>query len=95
MFVVCWDLLSLKLVRNNDKALRFHTHIKRFGCEGDYMLTITKREQVGSIQDKAIYRVGAFQILPLAENLAGLNEEQVHFMYFTLESVMDTDKWGD
>lgn len=43
---------------------------------GDYMLTITKREQIGSIQDKAIYRVGAFQILPLAENLAGLNEEQ-------------------
>lgn len=52
------------------------------------MLTITKREQIGSIHDKAIYRVGAFQILPLAENLAGLNEAQVHFTYFTFERVM-------
>lgn len=95
MFMVCWVLLSLKLVRDNDKAFRFCMHVKRFAYEGDYMLTITKREQIGSIQDKAIYRVGAFQILPLAENLAGLNEEQVHFLYLTFDSVMDTDKWGD
>ncbi|KAI7879226.1 SacI homology domain-containing protein [Mucor mucedo] len=43
---------------------------------GDYMLTITKREQIGTIYGKAIYRVGAFQILPLAENLSSLNENQ-------------------
>jgi hypothetical protein len=41
------------------------------------MLTITKREQIGSIHGKAIYRVGAFQILPLAQNLSKLNEDQV------------------
>jgi hypothetical protein len=48
-----------------------------FFFEGDYMLTITKREQIGSIHGKAIYRVGAFQILPLAQNLSKLNENQV------------------
>ena len=47
--------------------------------KGDYMLTITKREQIGSIRGKAIYRVGAFQILPLASGLAGLNENQVNY----------------
>ncbi|KAI8640444.1 SacI homology domain-containing protein [Parasitella parasitica] len=43
---------------------------------GDYMLTITKREQIGSIQGKFIYRVGGFQILPLAQDLGKLNEDQ-------------------
>ncbi|KAI8382402.1 SacI homology domain-containing protein [Blakeslea trispora] len=43
---------------------------------GEYMLTITKREKVGLIQDKVIYRVGAFQILPLAHNMNSLNEEK-------------------
>lgn len=41
------------------------------------MLTITKREQIGTIQGKSIYRVGGFQILPLAQNLSNLNENQV------------------
>jgi hypothetical protein len=41
------------------------------------MLTITKREHIGFIHGKAIYRVAAFQILPLAENLSTLNENQV------------------
>lgn len=41
------------------------------------MLTITKREQIGTIHGKAIYRIGAFQILPLADNLNSLNENQV------------------
>lgn len=44
---------------------------------GDYMLTITEREIVGSIKGKNIYRVGAFQILPLAKHLDTLTEEQV------------------
>ncbi|KAL7312039.1 Phosphoinositide phosphatase sac1 [Mucor circinelloides] len=43
---------------------------------GDYMLTITKREQIGTIQGKAIYRVGGFQILPLAQDLSKLTENQ-------------------
>lgn len=43
---------------------------------GDYMLTITEREIVGSIKGKNIYRVGAFQILPLAKHLDTLTEEQ-------------------
>ncbi|OBZ91577.1 Phosphatidylinositide phosphatase SAC1 [Choanephora cucurbitarum] len=43
---------------------------------GEYLLTITKREKVGSIQDKVIYRVGAFQILPLPHNMNKLNEER-------------------
>ncbi|KAI8376741.1 SacI homology domain-containing protein [Choanephora cucurbitarum] len=43
---------------------------------GEYLLTITKREKVGSIQDKVIYRVGAFQILPLPHNMNKLNEEK-------------------
>lgn len=42
------------------------------------MLVITKREQIGSIHGKGIYRIGAFQILPLAQNLSSLNEEQVN-----------------
>lgn len=46
---------------------------------GDYMLTITKREQIGTIQGKAIYRVGGFQILPLAQDLSKLTENQVRF----------------
>lgn len=41
------------------------------------MLTITKREQIGTVHGKAIYRIGAFQILPLADNLNSLNENQV------------------
>lgn len=41
------------------------------------MLTITKREQIGSVHGKAIYRIGAFQILPLAQNLNNLDENQV------------------
>lgn len=44
---------------------------------GDYMMTITKREQIGTIQGKAIYRVGGFQILPLAQDTSRLSEEQV------------------
>ncbi|KAF1799276.1 SacI homology domain-containing protein [Mucor lusitanicus] len=43
---------------------------------GDYMMTITKREQIGTIQGKAIYRVGGFQILPLAQDTSRLSEEQ-------------------
>jgi len=43
------------------------------------MLTITKREQIGTIQGKAIYRVGGFQILPLAQDLSKLTENQVRF----------------
>ncbi|CEP14242.1 hypothetical protein [Parasitella parasitica] len=43
---------------------------------GDYMLTITRREQIGAIQGKSIYRVGGFQILPLAQDLSKLDEEQ-------------------
>ncbi|GAN04253.1 conserved hypothetical protein [Mucor ambiguus] len=43
---------------------------------GDYMMTITKREQIGTIQGKAIYRVGGFQILPLAQDTSRLNENQ-------------------
>lgn len=42
------------------------------------MLTITKREQIGTTRGKAIYRVGAFQILPLAQSLTGLDENQVN-----------------
>lgn len=45
------------------------------------MLTITKREQIGTIRGKTIYRVGAFQIFPLAENLSGLNENQVRHKF--------------
>ena len=48
------------------------------------MLTITKREKVGSIQDKVIYRVGAFQILPLPHNMNKLNEEKVNKIRRTL-----------
>ncbi len=44
---------------------------------GDYMLTITEREVVGSIKGKSIYRIGAFQILPLARHLDALSEEEV------------------
>lgn len=44
---------------------------------GDYMLTITEREVVGSIKGKNIYRIGAFQILPLARHLDALSEEEV------------------
>ncbi|KAG1141427.1 hypothetical protein G6F37_005868 [Rhizopus arrhizus] len=43
---------------------------------GDYMLTITEREVVGSIKGKSIYRIGAFQILPLARHLDALSEEE-------------------
>ncbi|GAA5806732.1 hypothetical protein MFLAVUS_000080 [Mucor flavus] len=43
---------------------------------GDYMLIITKREKIGAIHNKAIYRVAGFQILPLASNLSKLNETQ-------------------
>ncbi|KAI9472050.1 MAG: SacI homology domain-containing protein [Benjaminiella poitrasii] len=43
---------------------------------GDYLLTITQRELVGSIRGKSIYRVGSFQVLPLAHNLNKLNENQ-------------------
>ncbi|KAI9344770.1 SacI homology domain-containing protein [Pilaira anomala] len=43
---------------------------------GDYMIVITKREKIGTIRNKSIYRVAAFQILPLASNLSGLNEDQ-------------------
>ncbi|KAI8878461.1 hypothetical protein K501DRAFT_195846 [Backusella circina FSU 941] len=43
---------------------------------GDYMLTITKRDLISSIQGKNIYRVAAFQILPLALNENQLSENQ-------------------
>ncbi|KAG2231346.1 SacI homology domain-containing protein [Thamnidium elegans] len=43
---------------------------------GDYMLIITKREKIGTIHNKTIYRVAGFQILPLASNLSNLNETQ-------------------
>ncbi|KAK4509993.1 uncharacterized protein ATC70_006162 [Mucor velutinosus] len=43
---------------------------------GDYMMTITKREQIGTIQGKAIYRVSGFQILPLAQDTNRLTEDQ-------------------
>ncbi|GAA5796879.1 SacI homology domain-containing protein [Helicostylum pulchrum] len=43
---------------------------------GDYMLIITKREKIGTIHNKSIYRVAGFQILPLASNLSNLNETQ-------------------
>ncbi|KAI8971960.1 SacI homology domain-containing protein [Mycotypha africana] len=43
---------------------------------GDYMLVITDREEIGSIQGKKIYRIGAFQILPLAHNLNQLSVNQ-------------------
>ncbi|KAL9549467.1 hypothetical protein MBANPS3_005195 [Mucor bainieri] len=43
---------------------------------GDYMMTITKREEIGMIQGKAIYRVGGFQILPLAQDTSRLSEDQ-------------------
>lgn len=42
------------------------------------MIVITKREKIGTIHNKSIYRVAAFQILPLASNLSGLNEDQVN-----------------
>lgn len=44
---------------------------------GEYLLVITERESIGSIHDKNIFRVGAFQILPLARNLDKLTEEEV------------------
>ena len=44
---------------------------------GEYLLAITERELIGSIHDKNIFRVGAFQILPLARNLDKLTEEEV------------------
>lgn len=44
------------------------------------MLIITKREKIGAIHNKAIYRVASFQILPLASNLSNLNETQVIFI---------------
>ncbi|ORE02789.1 hypothetical protein BCV72DRAFT_43735 [Rhizopus microsporus var. microsporus] len=43
---------------------------------GEYLLVITERESIGSIHDKNIFRVGAFQILPLARNLDKLTEEE-------------------
>ncbi|KAI8997241.1 SacI homology domain-containing protein [Pilobolus umbonatus] len=43
---------------------------------GDYMMVITKRERIGSIRGKTIYKVAAFQILPLPLSLEGLNENQ-------------------
>jgi len=42
-------------------------------------MTITKREQIGTIQGKAIYRVSGFQILPLAQDTNRLTEDQVSF----------------
>ena len=41
------------------------------------MIVITDSESAGSIRGHDIYRVGSFQILPLARNLAGLSEYQV------------------
>lgn len=44
---------------------------------GYYLIVITNRENVGTLRGHDIYRVGSFQILPLARNLNGLSEEQV------------------
>ena len=41
------------------------------------MVVITDSESAGSIRGHDIYRVGSFQILPLARSLAGLTEIQV------------------
>ncbi|KAI9489823.1 SacI homology domain-containing protein [Zychaea mexicana] len=43
---------------------------------GYYMIVITNSETIGSIRGHDIHRVGSFQILPLARNLAGLTEIQ-------------------
>ncbi|KAJ8656399.1 hypothetical protein O0I10_007967 [Lichtheimia ornata] len=43
---------------------------------GYYLIVITNRENVGTLRGHDIYRVGSFQILPLARNLSGLSEEQ-------------------
>ncbi|KAI9283299.1 SacI homology domain-containing protein [Sporodiniella umbellata] len=61
---------------------------------GNYMLTITERELVGSIVGKNIYRIGSFQILPLAKNLDTLTEqekEQEQYYVSLLESHLRTN----
>jgi hypothetical protein len=45
------------------------------------MLAITKRDLISSIQGKNIYRVAAFQILPLALNENQLSENQVFYLH--------------
>ncbi|KAG2226042.1 hypothetical protein INT45_002508 [Circinella minor] len=53
---------------------------------GYYMVVITDSESAGSIRGHDIYRVGSFQILPLARSLAGLTEiqKQDEHTYVTL-----------
>ncbi|KAI9020157.1 SacI homology domain-containing protein [Phycomyces nitens] len=43
---------------------------------GDYLIVITGRECIGNIRGHEVFRITAFQILPLPESLAGLSEAQ-------------------
>ncbi|ORX56736.1 hypothetical protein DM01DRAFT_1319763 [Hesseltinella vesiculosa] len=43
---------------------------------GDYMLVVTGRESIGSIQGKPIYQANRFEIIPLANGVANLPADQ-------------------